>query len=736
MANHNFPGVYPTIKDLSQIVAANAVTSCAYVGEADFGPINTPILVTNLKSYTDKFGALNPKYGYMGYSLAVASDTINSHYVVRVVDEDTAKYGARFVALNKEGAEAKEYTYGYRVDEIKAGKEDSSTFFIDSTSSKISENDAFVIVANNPNNKTLKISVADSTINTNKNIQATNISTDKLTITLPQENLFEVEDKISVSRPDKVQVDGSITSYKAKVSAIVNTYNLVASVDSTDISEKYNVGDTFNITGILLEDEKPLKGRVIAVDPSGKVTAVVLETYNTSVDLSLKLGTAVYETTKVSTSDTEATGLKVSLTVSKFANKVTVTYIPSLSETEKNETWNDIRVLKLPADNETTFSLSVYEVNGKVTTRVEYYQYLTLYANKDINGNSTFIEDVINSQSQYIMAFANVKSDDNPNFPEYPIPETISLKDLVGGTSGTPIAKAAYGTNYLVKGWDNFNDRTETTVTLLMNSGYAYESNLAYQSKMIEVAEKRRDCFALLDIPQTLSSNNEKVLDWRKNVLGFNTYRASLTTPWVKTYDSVQGKSNFLMAPSAYIAKIIGTSRPWIAPAGPNRGIINSATVSPIGLTEAYDDVVGGTLYDAQLNCIVRNPGAGWAVWGQKTLQQKPSALDRINVARTIIYIETTLRDAARYHLFENNTAFERMQVTLQFNQFLDTILADSGIQRYQVVCDDSNNTPYIIANNTMVIDIYIWPTYTTEYIEINTVVMGPEANITVTANQ
>ena len=393
-------------------------------------------------------------------------------------------------------------------------------------------------------------------------------------------------------------------------------------------------------------------------------------------------------------------------------------------------TW-EIRVLKLPNDNERTFSLSVFEVNGRVTTRVENFPYLTLFNNKDQYGNSTFIEDVVNSQSQYIQAFYNVSLTN-----EYPFPEQFSLRELVNGTSGLPIAKASNGSQYLNDGWNNFNDRTQVTVTLLMNSGYAYESDLSYQSKMIEVAEKRRDCFALLDIPQNLSANNEKVLDWRKNVLGFNTYRASLTTPWVKTYDSTQGKSNFLMCPSAYVAKIMGMSKPWIAPAGPNRGVISSATVSPIGLTEAYDEVIGGTLYDAQLNCIIRNPGAGWAVWGQKTLQQKPSALDRINVARTVIYIETTLRDAARYHLFENNTAFERMQVTLQFNQFLDTILADSGIQKYQVVCDDSNNTPYIIANNTMVIDIYLWPTYTTEFIELNTIVMGPDANITVTSNQ
>jgi hypothetical protein len=717
MANHNFPNVYPEIKDLSQVVTANAITSCAYVGESEFGPINTPILVTNLKNYTDRFGALNPKYGYMGYSLAVAADTINSHYVVRVVDEDTAKYAAKFVALK--GKSAKAYDYGYRVNEVKAAQEDSTAFFKNDTT--VDTDDAFVIVANNPNNKVLKVSVADSTINTNKNILTLkqNKTTANVTLTLPQENLFE--------KGNKVVVTANEAEFYGTVAEVTPTYNFSASVINGGTG--YHVGDEFTITGITTAENNAFTGKVISVSSTGEVQVVALNVTNDTKEQEGK----TYATEN--TTDANATGLTIALNVQKFNNVVKVTFDKALTEDQVNNTWDEVRLLKLPEDDETTFSIAVYEVNGKVTTRVEYFQYLTLYNAKDVNGNSTFVEDVINSQSQYIQVFANVKSDDNPTFPEYPVPATITMEEMKGGTSGMSVTKAPNGSQYLVKGWDNFNDRTATTVTLLMNSGYAYESNLAYQSKMIEVAEKRRDCFALLDIPQTTASSSDRVLDWRKNVSGFNTYRASLTTPWVKTYDSVQGKSGFLMAPSAYVAKVMGTSRPWIAPAGPNRGVINSSIVSPINLTEAYDNTIGGTLYDAQLNCIVRNPGAGWAIWGQKTLQQKPSALDRINVARTVIYIETTLRDAARYHLFENNTAYERMQVTLQFNQFLDTILADGGIQRYQVVCDDSNNTPYIIANNTMVIDIYLWPTYTTEYIELNTIVMGPDANITVSSN-
>ena len=89
----NFPGVYPTITDLSQVVTANSVTSCAYVGEAEFGPINKPTLITNTKGYIERFGEIKSKYGYMGYSLAVAADSIGQHYVVRVVNEETARFG-------------------------------------------------------------------------------------------------------------------------------------------------------------------------------------------------------------------------------------------------------------------------------------------------------------------------------------------------------------------------------------------------------------------------------------------------------------------------------------------------------------------------------------------------------------------------------------------------------------------------------------------------------------------
>ena len=267
-----------------------------------------------------------------------------------------------------------------------------------------------------------------------------------------------------------------------------------------------------------------------------------------------------------------------------------------------------------------------------------------------------------------------------------------------------------------------------------MNSGYVTSGNVSYQAKMLEIAEARRDCFCLFDVPMD-KTEYEDAIDWRKNIQGFNSYRGAVCSPWVKTYDAVAGRANFLMCPSAYMAKIMGAYDPWMAPAGLNRGMLTSSTVSPTGLTQYYNNVQGGNLYtDNQINCYIKNPGSGYVIWGQRTLQAKPSALDRINVARTVIYIETILRDAARWHLFENNTAYERMKLNLEFAAFLDTVLASDGIQRYQVICDESNNTPQVIANNQMVVDVYLWPTYCAEVIKISTSVMGADVTVSITS--
>ena len=636
--SYKWPGVYAEIKDLSGVVAANAATACAYVGEAEFGPVFKPTLVTSLQEYINKFGALSSKYGYAGYSLAVAAETISEHYFVRVVNKNTAKYSA--ASFVKENATSPAALNGYGYEEMEAAMKSRDETGTSNLEALSGADAAFVVAAKDPNARNFYISIADSTINENKGYALTAI-------------------------PTTTDESGEATLVKIKVPAEMTT------VDGKVVME---AGEKIVVTK--MKDAKQ----------NG-----IFEVVNVSED-----------------------GLEVTYSVPE---------VITISESD----WQKARVARYPAANETTFSFTVAEKVGSVYQTLETYEYCTLYPAKDSYGNSTFLEDVINGQSNYVQVF--VKDTD-----DVIVPAPVANVKLQGGNAGT-FTNSEVDAKYtaLNEGWELFRDRSQIAVSLLMNSGYVTSGNVSYQAKMLEIAEARRDCFCLFDVPMDKTAY-EDAIDWRKNIQGFNSYRGAVCSPWVKTYDAIAGRANFLMCPSAYMAKIMGSYDPWMAPAGLNRGMLTSSAVSPTGLTQYYDSTEGGNLYtDNQINCYIKNPGSGYVIWGQRTLQARPSALDRINVARTVIYIETILRDAARWHLFENNTAYERMKLNLEFSAFLDTVLSSEGIQRYQVVCDETNNTPQVIANNQMVVDVLLWPVYTAECIKISTSVMGADVTVSVT---
>lgn len=654
MATYKIPGVYPSIRDQSAIVANYTTTAAAYVGESEYGPVFKPTLLTTLQDYTDRFGKLNSRYGYAGYSLAVAAETINQHYFVRVVptgdpeSEDRSKdatWGAATILVKNSSAAAPAST-GYFYEEIMAA-ETARDAGLDSKLFDESDFDsAFKVVANDPNNRNFYIAVADSTINENRAYAVT-----EETVLIPnnESGLEDASTMVIITVPAGDFKDAEIGD-QIVVSRMTNSA----------------LNGTFEIEAIEIDGD------------NAKISYIVDGEQESAGDANARIG-------------------------------------------------------MYPAKDQTTFSVTVFEKVGRVLAALETFEYCTLYPAQDSYGNSMYIEDVINGSSNYIQVFVN-KNFENRDPDEIVIPQYVTNVELTGGKSGTWTDTAAKY-SALCQAWELFRDRTQTSVSLLMNSGYVLKGNVSYQAKMLEIAEARRDCFCLFDIPMTETAYEDAV-DWRKNVQAFNSYRAALSSPWIKTYDSVQGRANFVMCPSAYVAKIMGAYEPWQAPAGLNRGILSSSVVSPTGLTQYYNDTLAGNLYtDNQINCVLRNVASGYVNWGQRTLQQKPSALDRINVARTVIYIETILRDAALWHVFENNTAYERMQITLQFNAFLDQVLSSEGIQAYRVICDESNNTPTVIANNQLKIDIILWPTYTAEYIIITSTVAGADTSVTVSTS-
>lgn len=646
--NYKFPGVYAQINDLSGIINTAAVTTCAFVGEAEYGPVLKPTLLSGLAGYTNKFGALSSRYGYAGYSLAVASDTIDSHYFVRVVpvgdpsaSEEQRINDATWAAgtvLVKDSVAEQPISEGYWYEEITAAQESRDAGFASGLFAKTDKDSAFIVTAIDPNNRKFYVSISDSTINDNK--------------------------AGAVVAPTTFEASSGSAADEIAAQTIV-TVSIPASI----------------VDG--LEEG----GYIVVSKMTNQALNGVFKVYDWVID---------EQVAKVS-------------------------YIVPGIQTETND--SNARIGKYPDENQTTFTLKVYEKVGRVMQQLEQFEYCTLYQSKDSYGNSMFVQDVVNGSSNYIQVFVNNNFTDE-NSDAVIIPADVEYLPLTGGQSGT-WSDASAKMKDLCAAWDLFKDRVQYSVSILMNSGYVNKSEVSYQSKMLEVAEYRRDCFCLFDAPST-TVDSDSLIDWRKNTQGFTSYRGATFAPWVKTYDSVQGRAGFMMCPSAYIAKILGAYDPWIAPAGLNRGGLSNSTVSPTGLAAYYDDTTGGVLYtDNQINCLVRNSGAGYYNWGQRTCQAKPSSLDRINVARTIIYIETILRDAARWHVFENNTAYERNQITMQFNAFLDRILTAGGIQKYNVICDDTNNDALVIENHQLYVTIQIWPTFTAEVIVLTTDLMS-----------
>lgn len=338
-------------------------------------------------------------------------------------------------------------------------------------------------------------------------------------------------------------------------------------------------------------------------------------------------------------------------------------------------------------------------------TIVESFRVSHIDGKKDGFGNSVYLEDAINGISNYITI------DDDASFEEKPeIDETVELS---GGADDT----TAPDSSEIATAWEDFNNKSDVAVDFLVNGGWASSE---VQTKMIDIAEDRRDCFAFLDVPESDDSVSGMTdyVDPEGSDLNTNTSFAAVYGHWVRQYDEFNDK-RVTIPPSVVAAGIATRSRDigeiWDAPAGLRRGRVNA-----LGVTNVLGQADMDTLYENNVNPITQLPGQGLVVWGQKTLQRTASALDRINVRFLVTHIEKTLSEALLPFVFQPNTAFERENVESLIDTFLEDIQTRQGLYNYNVIVDETNNTPEVIDRNEMIIDVFLQPTRTAEQIKLN----------------
>ena len=196
----------------------------------------------------------------------------------------------------------------------------------------------------------------------------------------------------------------------------------------------------------------------------------------------------------------------------------------------------------------------------------------------------------------------------------------------------------------------------------------------------------------------------------------YNTSYAATYWPWCNTVDPETGQRVFVPASTAVLAAYAFNDKngePWFAPAGVNRGVLDNVIRTEKTITKTERD----TLYEARVNPIATFAGTGVTVFGQKTLQKKASALDRINVRRLLLNLKEVIGNIGKTLVFENNTTVTRNSFVSQATQYLESVQQRQGVYAFKVVMDSSNNTPDVIDRNQLVGQIYIQPAKSAEFV-------------------
>ena len=194
---------------------------------------------------------------------------------------------------------------------------------------------------------------------------------------------------------------------------------------------------------------------------------------------------------------------------------------------------------------------------------------------------------------------------------------------------------------------------------------------------------------------------------------------AAMYWPWLRTIDPDSGENVWVPASTmmgGVFAFNDSASEPWFAPAGINRGGLGTVISAERKLSATNRD----TLYEANVNPIATFPGTGVVVYGQKTLQKKSSALDRVNVRRLLIELKGYISQIGQNLVFEQNTAATRNNFLAQVNPYLESVQSRQGLYAFKVIMDESNNTPDVIDRNQLIGQIYIQPTRTAEFIYLD----------------
>jgi hypothetical protein len=407
---------------------------------------------------------------------------------------------------------------------------------------------------------------------------------------------------------------------------------------------------------------------------------------------------------------------------------------------------------RLVGDANDLFHVVVVDEDGLFTgvknTVLERYPNVSLFPqSRSDNGTSLYYKSILNTNSRYIFIGGE-------EFPANPITDFEKNFGLTGNTiSVTNTYKVSYGTelnfgasaDYALdlslaggtgsygantalastvggdsaKGYNLFEDTENVNVSLIMAGNIHDAATLGYLKAIVE---ERKDCVLFVSSENKDDSVTEQVKKNKcleaKDRVGSSSY-VFIDSGYKFQYDPYNDRNRWLPMNgdmAGLVARTDLTNDPWFSPAGLNRGQVRNTIKLAFNPSQTFRDII----YPKGINPVISVPGEGTVLYGDRTALSKPSAFDRINVRRLFIVLEKAIAAASKYSLFEFNDAFTRQQFRSLVEPFLRDVKARRGIFDWKVVCDETNNTPEMIDRNEFAADIYIKPTRTINFIQLN----------------
>lgn len=276
----------------------------------------------------------------------------------------------------------------------------------------------------------------------------------------------------------------------------------------------------------------------------------------------------------------------------------------------------------------------------------------------------------------------------------------------------TTSGSAAY-----IKALNTVKNPGEIDINLVVMPGVTVHNSPGLVQKAITVAEDREDCLVILDLAY-FGETFQELLD-SANLQSLDTNYAAVYHPWMKITDVDANKPVWVPA-TVGVAGVFAYSNlvgnPWDAPAGLTRGLIKGV----IDIEDRFTLDNRNELQIKRVNPLKPEAGVGVAVWGNKTLQAQPSALDRVNVRQMLIAVKKYIASTTRYLVFDNNTTATRKRFENTIRPYLKTVQEKNGLYDFEVKMDGTNNGPDVIDENKMYGEIWLKPARTAEYIIID----------------